>query len=94
MKTKSIPHKIFRLDVSKIETIDDIKVIFSMMTPMITVRSKEQADAIRETGLFYEACGKCGDVMLADTEDYPVPLCPNCFEEEKSNAIKKRIIQK
>ena len=73
---------------------DDIKVVFSLMTPMITVRSDAQEKAIRETDLFYEACGICGDIILADTEDSPVPLCHNCFEKEKSDAIKRKIIQK
>lgn len=86
--------KIFRLDVSKIETIDDIKVIFSLMTPMITVQSDEQEKAILETDLFFEACAICGNVMLSDTKESPVPLCNNCFEKEKSDAIKRRIIQK
>jgi len=29
----------------------------------------------------------CGGVILADTEDWPIPMCFNCFEHTKSECL-------
>jgi hypothetical protein len=40
-------------------------------------------------------CHLCGGIMLADTEDWPHPLCPTCFEDlEDRFALHARLYPK
>lgn len=59
----------------------------SLHFPEIEISSKNWGDLKRELlnnpDSGKTVCSICGCVMLADTEDWKHPLCPNCFEELK-----------
>lgn len=86
--------KMYRLNVGLIETIDDIKAIFSILDPVVTLNGEMEQQEMESLELFTECCAACGKPITKSAKDAPVSCCISCFEKEKSNAIKRKIVQK
>ena len=63
-------------------------MVFNQVVTISNVKAQEK---IEELGLFDECCCKCGLPILLRAKDAPISCCAKCFEQEKSESIRKKI---
>lgn len=92
-------NKTYRINHKNIKDVDDVKAIFMVLNPVLTMPPGAAQKQLDESDLFAECCASCGrdegtGVEFSSEKSAPESICKDCFERLKSDAIKKRIVQK